>query len=320
MSQLDPGGSDAWTAAMATGLAKSLATASIGMEPDVLAGARKPGPKDAVVLFPLSGVGSDLRDRETVEFRKAGTAIALLAFVARVATNVSKPGDTDAWIAQAAKLCGLAKPHPDLAMRLRARYRMLCRQGVKFSSLKAPTLEFSPEERVELVSLLTAAANAGRAPSLETVRVLEQIYAALQMDERLVYTQLHSSGQRHAEPVAIESNPELSKGAVLDPSRIAQLRRETEAVSPLPVPMPAPVAESPFPGLDAAHAEFAGRLLVQTRWSRRELEAVAAELRLMPDSAVERINDAALDHLGEILLEGDDSIEVHMELLEGLTA
>lgn len=69
---------------------------------------------------------------------------------------------------------------------------------------------------------------------------------------------------------------------------------------------PAEPAAPAFDGLNAAHSKFVRALLTQGSWSRGEIEELAEEHNLMPDGAVDTINEFALDVSGEPLLEEDD--------------
>ena len=60
-------------------------------------------------------------------------------------------------------------------------------------------------------------------------------------------------------------------------------------------------------GLDAAHSALLRALVAQDAWARAEFEELAATWQLMPDGALDRINEAALDAVDEPLLEDDDS-------------
>lgn len=50
------------------------------------------------------------------------------------------------------------------------------------------------------------------------------------------------------------------------------------------------------------------------------MERLAGELGLLPDGALEVINEAAFDRCGAPLLEGDEIIEIDPQILENLTA
>jgi hypothetical protein len=66
-------------------------------------------------------------------------------------------------------------------------------------------------------------------------------------------------------------------------------------------------AASAFDGLDPAHSQFLSALLAQGAWSRGAFEELAEEHNLMPDGALDTINEFALDVANEPLLEEDDS-------------
>lgn len=76
-----------------------------------------------------------------------------------------------------------------------------------------------------------------------------------------------------------------------------------------------PVAVTPDPvgavallaGLDASHSALVRALVAQDAWGRAEFEELAATWQLMPDGALDRINEAALDAVDEPLLEDDES-------------
>src|SRR3712207_7803096 len=59
-------------------------------------------------------------------------------------------------------------------------------------------------------------------------------------------------------------------------------------------------------GLDPAHSAFLAVLSGRERWTREEIEAEAARISLMPDGALELLNEAAWDACGEPVWEGED--------------
>jgi chromosome segregation ATPase len=71
-------------------------------------------------------------------------------------------------------------------------------------------------------------------------------------------------------------------------------------------------------GLDAAHATFLQTLKQQTIWSREELMGVAQRLDLLLDGALELINEAAFERCDEALTEGEDPLEVNLDILQEL--
>jgi hypothetical protein len=73
-------------------------------------------------------------------------------------------------------------------------------------------------------------------------------------------------------------------------------------------------------GLDAVHSTLLQRLAEKDAWPRMEIERLADELGLLPDGALEVINEAAFERCGAPLLEGDEMIEIDRQILLEITA
>ncbi len=69
-------------------------------------------------------------------------------------------------------------------------------------------------------------------------------------------------------------------------------------------------------GLDDDLSQFLRALLARPEWARDDLSALANTMGLMLDGALEQINEAMLNHFDEMLIEGDDTIELNTDLLE----
>ena len=120
--------------------------------------------------------------------------------------------------------------------------------------------------------------------------------------------------------VAIPQEPVVPTTVQIDPARLARLRLETAEVSSLlagifaeeeaPVAPPA-VAETTsarFEGLDVAHSELLGAVVDACGLDRATFDTRAKALKLLPDGAIETINDWAFDRFDEPVLEGDDDL------------
>jgi uncharacterized tellurite resistance protein B-like protein len=125
----------------------------------------------------------------------------------------------------------------------------------------------------------------------------------------------------------------------LDSQRVAALQIESERVTALlsrvfeqeaaPESVATPVKEIDSEpaelaprllGLDAEHSTFLRVLLTRPSWSRAELSDIAADMEMMLDGSLERVNEAALDKLDARIAEGDDPIEIAQDLLESTIA
>lgn len=140
---------------------------------------------------------------------------------------------------------------------------------------------------------------------------------------------------------------------VLDPDRIAAKLADTEKVAAYlvqifadqddtaaAVPAQASAAQSSAPagaaddatglaaagpaagvaGLDGAHSALLRRLAGKAQWTRGEFEQLCAELALLPDGALDQLNEAALDATGDPVCHGGDPVQIDQDILEEMTA
>lgn len=68
----------------------------------------------------------------------------------------------------------------------------------------------------------------------------------------------------------------------------------------------------PLAQLNDNHVELLNEIVRQVEWNRKALEQIARQHRLMPDGAIETLNDWAHDASGELLLEVEDGGLVHV--------
>lgn len=64
-------------------------------------------------------------------------------------------------------------------------------------------------------------------------------------------------------------------------------------------------------GLDEAHSALLHALTAQSAWFRVQFETLANDHGLLPDAALERLNDAALDACDDLLLDGGERLTVN---------
>ncbi len=74
--------------------------------------------------------------------------------------------------------------------------------------------------------------------------------------------------------------------------------------------------EPTLAGLDGAHSALLLRLSGSATWERAGIERLAGDFGLLPDGALEVINEAAFALCGAPLLEGDEIIEIDQEVLQ----
>lgn len=310
------------------GLAKALETMNIGMEPDVLNGAKPPKLGDKVVLFAHQPIESLVRNSPAYH-----AALLTLQLSAAVATA---DGDFTAQEMTHLKSQIQSWSHltPGHLQRLMAHLRLLMDTPVSLPSLKKKLEPLELPAREAIASFMATLAQADGTVSPDEVKMLEKVYKALGVESKKVFSDVHAAAAGGA-AAKVDS-----AGFKLDSARIAALQRDTEKVTELlsnifkedaPV-VPEPVELEPetdiqdvtselsFLGLDEAHSSLARLLLSRPQWSRQELLDAAADLDLMLDGALEQINEASFDTFDIALTEGEDPIEVNAEILKKIEA
>jgi hypothetical protein len=174
--------------------------------------------------------------------------------------------------------------------------------------------------------LVAVAAADGRIDP-EEVQILGRLNRLLGLDEASLHRRLHATvagpqGPTSA-PAAVKPTGPASAtppGVVLDLDRLRQRQESTNRVAALlqgvfagdddqPAAASTAAAAPDVPrvdGLDAAHTGFFLALGENDAWDREALAALAARFRLMPDGAVDRLNEAAFERCDAPLLDGDD--------------
>lgn len=339
------GGDGSLTRNKARALAHALQEMRIGIEPDILAGARTPKTDDKVILFRSDPEDVSLRDSSV--YRAASVSLDLACSVA-MADGKPHPNELRLLMRQ---IDGWVHLSTAQRKRLRARLRMALESPPTLASLRGKLEVVPADGKRAIAHLMATLAQADGVVEPAEVKLLERIYKVLGLDSQAVYRDLHiqalepvSASTSPPVPAAAPSSPPVDKkdapatgGLSLDATRIAALQRETAEVSALlssvfaeetPVSQEqkeerdetSSIVELGPLGLDPEHSVFLRVIMTRDSWSRQELADAAADMELMLDGAIERINEAAFEHLDAPLLEGDDPIEVVRDVIEKVTA
>lgn len=304
-----------------------------GMEPDPRYGS--PRPRDTVLLFPAATSAGSC----SAAFQRAGLIAAVLA---------SGEATADHGARIASELASRLALSPGETVRVAARHRVMRGRALPVSGLTKLGQSMSAEERSAIAAMSVAVAAACGEAGRDTITALEQLHDALGVERRALYAALHQGAANSAapakEPIAVELPPAPSvrfripsppaqapsPAFAIDMVRVGAILRQTREVAQVLAPIyedeapsPAqPAAEVPlapsgsrFPGLGADHARLLEALCRQDRWSRADYEAKARDFGLLPDGAVEGINEWAYDELGDELIEDGDPLTINVALL-----
>lgn len=329
------GAKTAFTKDKTLALARTLESANVGFEPDVLSGAKAPKPEEKIVLFSLPP--SEQLSRANGPYFAAALTLQLASAVA------STDGEFGIKEMSHLRETVLSWKHvtPSQTRRLLAHLRLLMQAPASLTALKKKFEPLDLAIKETIAAFMATVAQSDGEVSPAEVKMLEKVYKALGVDSRKVFSDAQAVAAGTKPTGAAVAKVEAS-GFKLDPERIAALQKDTEKVSALLAsifieadePAAAAVeelaeteletetADAPkgLLGLDEVHTALARMMLSRPEWSREELLDVAADLDLMLDGALEHINEAAFAIHDMPLFEGDGPVTVNAGILEKVEA
>ncbi len=341
--EVDPCKTDRVPKGIAQSMSTALAAFGYGMEPDPVYGSPSPKQQEAVALFKLPESRSD--DHASGPAYAAARSVLLMSAVIAHADGVI----ADQEIRQ---LVGSVQGSPHLATcerrRLSALATWLLLVPPPFNEIKKRLGQVSETERRSLAQFALAMAAADDRIDPKEIEQLERLYKLLNLEPSVLYSDLHAlecdaSGPEEG-PVTVR---QASKGApqhrippppktaplepiTLDHSRIERVRRETEVVASVlsgifatptddsdPDPIQEPSIDEPvaFEGLDRRHASLLDEILGREAWSRAEIEALCRGFELMPDGAMETLNEWSFERFDAAIIEYGDTLFVQYDVL-----
>ncbi|HEX2223762.1 MAG TPA: TerB N-terminal domain-containing protein [Thermoanaerobaculia bacterium] len=321
-------------------LSDFLASRGIGIEPDVALGGASLARARRAALFRLPG---GTREKPSPAYKGAAVLLHLAAMVAAADGEVSI--DEERHLMEHLD-ASLNLSEADRA-RLEAYFRWLTADPPTLTRAKKSIEEVDKDERHALGSFLISLAGADGHLAPDEVKVLSKMYPLLGLDPQTVYSDMHQlmSAQRAPaeEPVpvrpaelpqgfaiprpsqaasqAVELDLDKVRAKLAETERVSRLLGEIfvdeETVAPAPPPAQAPGADDyTIAGLDSPHSALLLHLAGSATWERAQVERLADALGLLPDGALEVINETAFTVCGAPLLEGDELIEIDKEVLQ----
>ncbi|MEP7026325.1 MAG: TerB N-terminal domain-containing protein, partial [Actinomycetota bacterium] len=90
--------------------------------------------------------------------------------------------------------------------------------------------------------------------------------------------------------------------------------------SELPVERKAQPSQPSVAGLDAAHSALLRTITARDSWTRAEVQEACAAVGLMPDGALDMLNEAAYEVAGDPLTDGEDPISINLDVAQEMLA
>lgn len=336
-------------------LATFLENYGLGIEPDCRFGGPALGKVENVVLFRSKGVLPEqaAAGQKGDPYAEAALLVHLAAAVA-AADGAIAPNEERQLMDYIEKAQGLSEPGRD---RLRHNARWLLLEPPRMAGLKARIAGLGEADRHAAARFLLAIAAADGRVDPEEIRMLRRMYVLLGLDADAVISDAHAlmAGDSPAQdPVTIlkaqrsqgvaiprvaANGATVIQGFELDAEKILATRRASDRISgvlagifeePEPEASGEPAAESSdspgesvkptICGLDAAHSAFLLRLAERSSWEQAAVQRLAETCGVLPEGALEMINDAAIEAVGEPLLEWGEPITIDEEIFQEMIA
>jgi uncharacterized tellurite resistance protein B-like protein len=315
-----------------------------GVEPDVRFGGATLKPAGTCVLFKLGGDYS----RSPSPHYLAIQSMLQLAVIVVHADDTSAPEEEGV-------LKDFIKAQPTLTEaeqnRLMAHLKWILQEPPKLEKLRKHFASLvsregiSSDARLSLGKFLVSVAGADGTFAVGEIKALLKVFESVGLKEDELYGLINShSTESHGlddepAPIILPSSTapsfsvpgmkEALERFTLNENLIQHKMAETAAVSSLlnsifaedatPSSPTAPLPPSTsIWGLDSAHSALLTRLSTSPFWTREQFESLATSLRLLPEGALDRINEAAIEMCGIAVCDGEETIEVNLGLLKGV--
>lgn len=302
---------------------------------------------EPAIVFPL-GSEVDASLTPTPDYRKVQATVMLGMLVAS-ADGTLHEDERKRLVADIDGAVGLSSEE---RRRLKAELLVNERSGRAGDWIKA-LKEMETEDGAWVADVLIGIAAADGRIDAQEVTTLEKLFRQLGLDEASLYTRLHGRVAVHEQErdedleVVISPTPEAPGTAIppppsstrpveprakVDLSRLEAIRRETltaarvlsdifaedEEAAESPQPEPEHVQEAGtamFEGLDQRYGRLLAELSEREEWALADFEYLTRDAGLMSAAARQVLNEWALDHFDELLIEGDDPIMINRQLL-----
>ena len=321
-----------------TDAADALARLSVGLAPDPRFALRSPKRGEPVVLFNLPE-GVTRLEAVSGKYKSLLVSVAIGSFVAQADESVSE--------SESNALAAAINRDPDLPegerSRLKANLRWMMAVRPDLSLLRRHLRNAPCETSHEMGQIALSIAASDGVISGREVAALERLYSAIGLKTDGIYSALHTLSSAD-DPVtvippaegqpgfAIPPRPDPENPLSLDADRVAAVMTNTARVSALLSEIfqdeereeepdeELGQVENEFGGLDEKHAAFLGELISRPHWGEEEYRKLARQFRLLPDGAMETVNEWSHERFGDLLIVEDDGYMITIEIKDEILA
>ncbi|MBD2747303.1 TerB N-terminal domain-containing protein [Microvirga sp. BT688] len=305
----------------------------LAVEPDPRYGTRRPRVDSHVVLFRAPEGGPIDATQGRADPLRPVIEVATHASVMR---DAAKDGETSiVRFIRSQTLPNSLKRARLLAYAVALHHTPVRPRPAKLKALPHP-------ERMRIGSAFVAAALTDGQATAPDMAMLQALFRAMALPMPLLHSAIHrcslAGWSRPTDTVRkpLTASAEVTGRLLLDLTHVARLKQDTAQIvdlfsdeadeEPVDIPQPSVSALSSepeicfFEGLDARHGRLLDALVQISPLPCHDFAVRAAMLGLLPEAAVDVINEWGLDRVDELLLEGADSIAIAPHLLGPLSA
>lgn len=316
-------------------LAQLLQKGGYGLEPDARFGGGLPSAGEDVAVFQLE---PEAPSTASPGYAAAATLLHLAVAVSAADESVTDQ-EREQLEAHVERNLSLSDPE---RRRLSIHLAWLMRSQPRLTGLRKRLEPLEAGQRAVIADFVVSVAAADGRVSPSEVKAIEKIFGLLGIAREHVYSRLHaSSAESIADaplPVVIPGQPNpgykvpppppAANAVPLDMEAVAAKLAQSASMAAVlneiftddaePAP-PAPAKQDTAPnGLSASYNQLLKALSQRGQWDRGEFEQLAGQHKLLPDAALDALNEAAFERCGSALLEGDDPIEVNPDIAKEL--
>lgn len=313
-------------------LATLVEMAGYGMAPDIRYHHAKPEMDGHIALF-KGGHGQDFKPSHS--YNQLGTIVRLGAMVATVDNHIH---DNEVHVLESLiEKDKLLTPTEVGSLKAYLHWRLHASKSV--AGLKAKLDQLSGREKEGISKILLNVARADSKIESSEIKELEKLYNKLGLDKELVVRELHHSAStsanqptRGTQDSPVSTVSQENRGSVINEELLKIHESETSSVKKILEDIFVDEEEDEvieeasaqeeisktnlLSKLSEKHQKLYLELIKKEELSQKEFVELCSELDLMPDGAIEVLNDWAYDNLNAPLLDDGNPLYIDLELVE----
>jgi tellurite resistance protein len=318
-----------------TAFAQFLEKLGYGIEPDVRFGGPNYKVSGISILFKQSG---DIPKIASKLYGAANLIVHLSALVAH-ADNEFSVDEQEHLLTQINEFKDINSME---RQRLIAHLKWLTVAKPSISGLKKKLDLLSSKQKLDLANYLIGTAGADGIIAPDEIKLLSKIYPMLGFESRELYSHLHQlsiessssddlvtvkTGDKEDTGYKIPTYKEPINKVILDKKKIEKKLIETRAIESIlgdifsedeeeQKTFIVEKSEFSIQGLDHAHSLLLKDLSEKEQWDRLEYEELVRKYNLLPDGALDTLNEKAYEICNDALCEDNDPIEIDMNIIK----